>query len=84
MKNHNKNDEPQSETLREFIKQRDGVFARFPLVFTLLGTFGLVATFYGFNHLIDRVPLLANNPFITLAVGLSVLILTGTLYRKLG
>jgi hypothetical protein len=74
----------QAETLRMLIKQRDGVFKRFPMIFTLLGTFGLVATYYGFQQLIKKVPLLANDPYITLAVGLIILLFTGTLYKKLG
>jgi hypothetical protein len=63
---------------------RKGVFERFPLLFTLLGTFGVVATFYGFEGIIDRVHLLSNNPLILLGVGISTLILSGTLYKKLG
>lgn len=63
---------------------RQGVFSRFPLLFTLLGTFGLVATFYGFEGIIDRIDLLSNNPIILLATGLLILILSGTLYKKLG
>jgi len=73
----------QSKSLRRLTRQRDSVFKRFPLLFTLLGTFGVVATFYGFNHLIDKVPLLAHNPFIALGVGVGVLILTGSLYKRL-
>jgi ABC-type bacteriocin/lantibiotic exporter with double-glycine peptidase domain len=78
-----KHQDAQSEAITELIKRRDSVFARFPLAFTLLGTFGLVATFYGFQHLIDRVPLFSHNPLIPLVVGLAILILTGTLYKKL-
>jgi hypothetical protein len=63
---------------------RQGVFSRFPLLFTLMGSFGLVATFYGFERLIDRIDILANNPYILLGVGLLTLIFTGTLYKKLG
>ncbi len=78
-------DQPNRPTpiVDELIRKRDTVFNRFPLLFTLLGTFGLVATLYGFQHLIDGIPLLANNPIISLAIGLSILILTGTLYKKL-
>ena len=73
-----------NETLHKLIEQRDSAFRRFPLLFTLLGTFGLMATFYGFQHIIQKIPLLANNPFITLVVGLVTLLLTGTLYKRLG
>ncbi len=67
----------------ELVKTRDGVFQRFPLVFTLLGAFGLVATFYGFEGIIDEIDLLADNPLILLATGVLTLIVTGTLYKKL-
>lgn len=66
------------------VKSRDSAYSRFPLLFTLLATFGVVATFYGFEHIIDGIPLLANNPIILLAIGVSALFVTGTLYKKLG
>ncbi|HUD10627.1 MAG TPA: hypothetical protein VMR28_03060 [Candidatus Saccharimonadales bacterium] len=72
------------EALHKLIRQRNSVFKRFPLVFALLATFGLVATFYGFQHILQKVPLLANDPYITLIVGVGILLLTGTLYKKLG
>jgi hypothetical protein len=81
---HDSNKDITQELLHKIIEQRDSVFKRFPLLFTLLGTFGLVATFYGFQHIISEVPLLANNPYLTLGMGLLVLIGTGTLYKKLG
>lgn len=62
---------------------RNSAFARFPLLFTLLGSIGVVATFYGFERLIDKIDLLADNPFILLASGVLILILTGSLYKKL-
>jgi len=62
---------------------RNSAFTRFPLLFTLLGAFGVVATFYGFERLIDKIDLLADNPFILLASGVLILILTGSLYKKL-
>lgn len=74
----------QKKTINKLTKQRDSVFKRFPLLFALLGTFGVVTTYYGFQHIIQQIPLFANNPYFTLVVGLSVLMLTGTLYKKLG
>lgn len=73
-----------NETLHKLIQQRNSAFKRFPLLFTLLGTFGVVATFYGFQHILEKIPVLANNPYITLVVGLVTLLFTGTLYKKLG
>ena len=72
------------DTLELLTQKRDTVFKRLPLVFTLLGTFGLVSTLYGVQHIFDRIPILANNPIISLIVGLLILLFTGTLYKKLG
>ena len=69
--------------VEKLASRRNSTFSRFPLLFTLLGAGGLVATFYGFERLIDKIDLIADNPFILLASGVLVLILTGTLYKKL-
>ena len=63
--------------------QQQAAIQRFPLVFTMLGSFGLAATFYGFEHVIDQIPLLKSNPGIMLGVGILILLMTGTLYKKL-
>lgn len=62
---------------------RDSVFQRFPFVFLGLSTFGLVATLYGFEKLIDTIPFISEHPEILLGVGLGTLLFTGTLYNKL-
>ncbi len=74
----------EQKVVNELSKSRDSAYMRFPLLFTLLAAFGLVATFYGFEHIIDGIPLLADNPLILLSVGIGSLFLTGTLYKKLG
>lgn len=56
---------------------------KFPLLFGLATTFGLVSTLYGFEKLIDQSRWFSNNPWALLVVGLSVLIFTGAAYRKL-
>lgn len=76
--------EKEKAVVQKIAEKKQGVLDRFPLLFTLLGTFGLVATFYGFEALIDKIDLLSNNPFILLGVGVLTLIFTGTLYKKLG
>lgn len=65
-------------------KKRESVAERYPLTFALLGTFGLVSTFYGFEKIIDGIQLFVNHPWILLVVGLSVLSITGLALRKLG
>lgn len=64
-------------------RRRETVLERFPLLFVLLSTFGFVATLYGFEGIIDRIDLLADNPWLLLALGLLVLGGTGSLYKKL-
>lgn len=64
-------------------RSREVAESRFPLVFGVLATFGLVATLYGFEKLIDRSEWLSNNPWVLLAVGLTTLMATGAAYRKL-
>lgn len=50
---------------------------------TLLGTFGLVSVFYGFEGIIDSVTFLGDNPIVLLIIGVIILITTGTIYTKL-
>lgn len=68
---------------KQALKRRTSFAQRFPLVFALAGTFGLVSTFYGFEKLIDRVELFENNPWILLATGVITLVITGVALRKL-
>lgn len=75
--------EKERQLVRGIIYRRQRAFDRFPLLFTLLGTFGLVATFYGFERVIDQIPIFADNPYILLSAGISILVVTGTLYSKL-
>lgn len=62
---------------------RDRAAVKFPLIFGLAASFGLVSTFYGFEGLINKIPMLQNNPWLVLATGVVVLLVTGTAYRKL-
>jgi hypothetical protein len=67
---------------QKIVEKRDGVFQRFPLLFTLLGTFGLVATLYGFENIMDEIGL-SERPFLLLGIGIITLVITGGLYKKL-
>ncbi len=68
---------------KTIIKKQKTYAQKYPLLFALGGAFGLVATFYGFEKIIDRFDIFTENPAILLAVGLTLLILTGTFYNKL-
>ena len=62
---------------------RTSVLARFPIVFSLLTTFGVATTFLGFEKIVSNIAFLDQHPFLMLILGISILALTGTLYKKL-
>ena len=62
---------------------RDSAFEKFPIIFVFLSTFGLVATFYGFEKVIDQISYFEENPHMVLVAGIITLGLTGTLFKKL-
>lgn len=64
-------------------KLRKTYAQRYPALFALAGTFGFVATLYGFEKIIDRVDLFSDNPWILLATGISILLVSGAFYNKL-
>ena len=75
--------EKERRIVRRIIEERQKATDKHPLPFTLLASFGLVATFYGFERVIDKINFLANNPYVLLLVGIGLLTITGTLYSKL-
>lgn len=60
------------------------VFSRFPILFTLLVTFGVSTTFLAFEKLVSQFVFLNEHPLVMLSIGIGVLTITGTLYKKLG
>ena len=76
-----KNVEREVEVLVE--PARKTVFKRFPVLFTLLSTFGVVCVLFGFERLITEISFFNEQPFLILLLGISILVLTGTLYKKL-
>jgi hypothetical protein len=76
--------EDTTEKLEGYLKKRsEGVFARYPVLFSLLATFGFVSVLYGFENIIDTIPLFSENPLALLLTGVFILLLTGSLYKKL-
>lgn len=63
---------------------RDSLFARFPILATLLVAFGVAATFFGMERLITEVAWLNDRPLLIFLSGISALIVSGKLYQKLG
>lgn len=63
---------------------RQGILKRFPTLFLLIVTFGVTATFFGIEQILIQFDLLQRYPWLILASGIGALVLTGTLYKKLG
>ena len=62
---------------------RQSAFKRFPVLFTILGAFGVASVFYGFEVLISKSVFLTENPLVIVVIGVITLYATGKLYRKL-
>ena len=56
---------------------------RYPTLFSILATLGVIMTFLGIEQLLLTASLLERHPVIILAFGIALLTLTGTLYKKL-
>jgi hypothetical protein len=63
---------------------RKSIFRRFPILFSLLVTSGVTATFLGIEKLILKYQIFETSPELILLLGISILAFTGTLYKKLG
>lgn len=63
---------------------RKTIIKRFPVLFSLLVTFGVAATLLGLEQIILQYDILQNSPWLIFLIGVSVLVFTGTLYKKLG
>jgi len=72
-----------TQVTQQATRLRNSTFTRFPIVFSMLTTFGLVATLYGFEKVIDRIDFFTRYPEVLLLIGLATLAGTGTLYKKL-
>ena len=62
---------------------RRSLFTRFPAIPIVLTTFGVVAVLFGFERMIMEIAWLNERPWLILLLGLAILTLTGTLYKKL-
>ena len=62
-------------------KERDRL-GRIPLLLPLVGTFGLVTTFYGFEKILDRSSFI-DQPYLMIVIGVSLLLATGAAANKL-
>jgi len=63
---------------------RKSALERFPTLFLLAVTFGVTSTALGMEQLLFRFEILRDNPLLILVLGILVLAMTGTFYKKLG
>ena len=66
-----------------FAEKGKNVFSRYPLIFALLIVFGVTMVTQGIKDMLLKISLFQNNPFVMFVMGIIVLIITGTLYKKL-
>ncbi len=59
------------------------VLRRYPLSFGLLALFGVVAVSEGVKGILERISFLHNEPLYLLGLGLLVLLILGSVYKKL-
>lgn len=59
------------------------ILRRYPFLFAFLITFGVAAIFDGLRFFFDQFEFLKENPFVLISIGVVILLLTGTLYKKL-
>ncbi len=59
------------------------ILQRYPFLFAFLLTFGAAAILEGLRFFFEKIEFLKHNPSILILIGISIFILTGTLYKKL-
>lgn len=70
------------KTEKQLLKKSRRNMRRIPLLVPVLGSFGLVSMFYGFEKILDK-SLFADNPIALILIGLALIILTGAAIQKL-
>ena len=76
--------EHETQNLTTYMHRRSrSVFGRYPLLFSLLTTFGVVSILYGFDDILNEIPLTHDHPVIPLIIGILILVGTGSLYKRL-
>ncbi len=59
------------------------ILQRYPFLFAFLLTFGVSAILEGLRFFLEEVEFLKHNPLILILIGIGILLLTGTLYKRL-
>ena len=66
-----------------FAEKSKNVFGRYPLTFALLIFFGVMMVTEGIKELLREITFFQDKPFTMLFFGILILVITGTLYKKL-
>lgn len=75
----------QEEKLLHLLREEGvRVKEKFPLVYALVATVGLVSVLSGLNKIIDRIEFFNDYPVVLVVIGVAILTLTGAIYKKLG
>ena len=69
---------------RVFGERGTNVFMRYPLTFALLIFFGVLMVTEGLKEILKEITFFQDKPFTMMVIGLLILAITGTLYKKLG
>lgn len=64
-------------------KYTSPVLHKYPLLFAFLVIFSAVAIMNGFNTLVDNITYFNENPVVLILIGVTILALTGKLYKWL-
>lgn len=78
-----KAEEATDEMNKYFQKKGKSVFNRYPVVFALIVVVGATLMSQGIKGLLFEIPFLNSSPLMMFLFGILVLIITGTLYKKL-
>ena len=62
---------------------RKGFVKRFPTIFLLMVTFGVALVFFSLEVILSRSAFVINHPWLAFLTGIGILVVTGTLYKKL-
>jgi len=81
--NLSKLEESLQNTFNKTVNRPRKVLERFPTLFLLLVTAGVVLVLFGFERLFDSIAYFHDNPILMIILGLGILVFTGRLYKKL-
>lgn len=73
--------EKEERLIQGIVDKRVKAQKKFPFLAAAMAAFGLQATFYGFEKLMDRVHLFTTEPGLVFLGGILILAASGTIYK---